>query len=426
MASASSVPSAQWKPEAQAKATRYCSLACASGFNGVERLPWLLLVPALLLVAIGCLGIARCEELAGTDGRYLRRQVVWSVLAMVALAAATIPSPRAVCRWSYLALVGAVVLLAMVHWFPAINGARRWIRIGPIGFQPSELAKVAYVLALARYLMYGENHRRFWGLMLPLGLTLVPVLLILREPNLGTALLFLPVLLVMLFAAGARRRDLAWLALAGVFTLPLLWSQMSREQKSRVTALLEQAGPGESTTSDTYQSRQAKQMLMLGGVWGSLLAGQAVDDPGAYHLPEARGDFIFAVLGERLGLLGIAVVLGLYGAVVWRGLAIALAAREPFSRLAAVGLTSLVAVQTLIHAGMAVGLLPVTGLPLPLVSYGGSGLLGYGLVLGLLANIAMRPGYDVAGEPFRYIAGRRRTGLPAAYCAEARDACRAR
>lgn len=375
---------------------------------------------------MGCLGIARCEELAGTDGRYLRQQVVWSVFAMVALAVATIPSPRAVCRWSYLALVGAVVLLAMVYLFPAINGARRWIRIGPIGFQPSELAKVAYVLALARYLMYGENHRRFWGLMLPLGLTLAPVLLILREPDLGTAMIFLPVLFVMLFAAGARRRDLAWLALAGVFTLPVLWSQMSREQKTRVTALLAQAAPGESTNSDTYQLRQAKQVLMLGGVCGSLLAGQAVDDPGAYHLPEARSDFIFAVLGERLGLLGIALVLGLYGLLVWRGLAIALAAREPFSRLAAVGLTSLVAVQTLINAGMTVGLLPVTGLSLPLVSYGGSGLLGYGLVLGLLAKIAMRPGYDVAGEPFRYVAGRRQARLKAAYRAETHDACRAR
>ena len=369
----------------------------------VQRMPWSLVALGCLLIALGCVGIARCEELGTSGGRFLRQQIVWSLLAVAVMLAATIPNYRVLCRWSYLAFLVALGLLVAVYFFPPVNGARRWIRFGPIGMQPSEVAKVALVLALARYLMYRENYRRLSGLLLPLGLTLLPVLLILREPDLGTALIFLPVVFVMLFAAGARRFDLARVALVGVLALPLLWSQMSREQKSRVTSLFEQAGPGRTATADTYQLRQAKQVLMLGGVWGSLFSGQAVDDPAGYRLPEARSDFIFCILGERLGLLGIALLLGLYVATAWYGLAIALATREPFGRLAATGLTALLAVQVLVNAGMTVGLLPVTGLSLPLVSYGGSGLVAFGLMLGLLLNIGMRPGYEVTGEPFRYV-----------------------
>jgi len=331
--------------------------------------------------------------------------MVWAALAAVAMVAVTIPSYRTLSRWSYAIFLVAVGLLILVYFFPPVNGARRWIRLGPMGFQPSELAKIAFVLALARYLMYRENYRSLVGLLLPLVLTLVPVVLILREPDLGTALVFLPVMFVMLFAAGARRVDLARLMLAGVVALPLLWTQMSLEQKSRVTALFEQAGPGSTATGDAYHLRQAKQMLALGGVWGSAVTGQTLEDPAAYHLPEARGDFIFCILGERFGLPGLAVILGLFALLVWRGLAIATATREPFGRLVAVGLVSLVAVQVLINTGMTVGLLPITGLSLPLVSYGGSGLVVQGLLLGLLVNIGLRPGYEVTKEPFRYVVG---------------------
>lgn len=368
----------------------------------LQRIPWWLVGTTLALLGLGWVAMARCEELSAVRVHYLRQHVIWSLLALGVMFAAAWPSYRVVCRWSYAAFALSLVLLVVVYWCTPINGARRWIRFGPLGMQPSELAKVAFVLALARYLMYRENYRRLSGMLWPLGLTLVPVLLILREPDLGTALVFLPVLFAMLFAAGARRSDLVKLALAGVLVLPLLWAGMSREQRSRVTALFEQPGPGEAVTADTYQLHQAKQVMMLGGLCGSLWTGPAVEDPAAYRLPEARCDFILAIVGERLGLLGIALVLGLYCALVFQGYSIALATQDPFGRLAATGLTSLLAVQVLINAGMAVGLLPVTGLSLPLLSYGGSGLVTFGLVLGLLMNVGMRPGYDVAGEPFRY------------------------
>lgn len=365
-------------------------------------MPWSIVVLAATLVGLGWLGIGRCEQLFGDSHRYLRQQIVWSVLATGAMLLMTLPNYRMLCRWSYTIFLGSLGLLVLVFLFPPVNGAHRWIRLGPLGFQPSELAKVALVLALARYLMYRENYRRFRGLLIPLGLALAPVVLILREPDLGTALVLLPVLFAMLFVAGARPRDLIALAAVGLIAIPLLWTQMSREQKSRVTALLEQAGPGENPSADGYQLHQAKQMIALGGTWGTLIAGQTLDDPGAYHLPEARSDFIFCVLAERLGLLGIGLVLTLFALLAWRGLAVAAATREPFGRLAAVGLVALMAVQVTINTAMTVGLLPITGLSLPLVSYGGSGLLAQGLVLGLLLNIGLRPGYEMTNEPFRY------------------------
>jgi cell division protein FtsW (lipid II flippase) len=181
---------------------------------------------------------------------------------------------------------------------------------------------------------------------------------------------------------------------------------MSRDQKSRITALMDQPPPGRQPSDNAYHLYQAKRVRALGGVWGSFFTGQPTDDPGAYQLPEARSDFIFCILGERFGLPGMALVLGLFALLAWRGLAIAAETREPFGRLLAAGITTLFVVEALINTGMTVGLLPITGLSLPLVSHGGSGLLAHAVALGLLLNVGLRPGYELTNEPFRYVAGR--------------------
>ena len=371
----------------------------------LQRVRWPLIVVAATLMALGCLGIDRSDQFATGIARHAERQAIHVTIALIALGLVMVPSYRALCRHSYAILGGTLLLLVAVYFFPAVNGAHRWIRFGPLSIQPSEFAKVAYVLALARYLMYRENYRTLRGLIAPLAITVLPVVLILREPDLGTAAVFLPLLFVMLFVAGARRHHLTAVVAAGLLLTPLLWTQMSAEQKSRVTSLLNQTQAGERPNGDAYHLHQAKRMLALGGVWGSAAAGDAVDDPAAYHLPEARTDFIFCVLGERFGLPGLALVLVLYGLLVWQGLRIATATREPFGRLVAVGLVTLIAIQVLINTGMTVGLLPITGLSLPLVSYGGSGLLAHAIAVGLLINIGMRPGYEVTREPFRFAVG---------------------
>ncbi len=169
-----------------------------------------------------------------------------------------------------------------------------------------------------------------------------------------------------------------------------------------MVALFDQPGPGEPVTSDNYQLRQAKQVAALGNVWGSWLLGSAVEDSAVYRLPEARSDFIFSVVAERLGLPGAALVLGLYAVIAVQALAIGAAVRDPVARLVAVGFACLVAVQVLIHTGVNVGLLPVTGLSLPWVSYGGSGLAANGILMGLLVQIHLSGGDSRAlGEPAR-------------------------
>jgi cell division protein FtsW (lipid II flippase) len=368
------------------------------------RLPWSIVAAAATLVGLGWMSIGRVEDLTGGSGRLLHQQMAYSAIALVLMLTLTMPHYRILCRYSYAIFGVTVLLLAAVYFFPAIHRAHRWIRLGPIGLQPSELAKVVFVLALARYLMYRDNYRRLRGLLAPLAITLVPVLLVLKEPDLGTSLVFLPVFFVMLFAAGARRKDCV--VLAGLLVVPLLWTQMSVDQKSRITALFDQPPPGHRPSDDAYHLHQAKQFRAMGGVWGSFFAGQPTDDPAAYRLPEAQSDFIFCAVGERFGLPGMAFLLALFLFLVGRALAIAAETREPFGRLLATGIAALFAVEVLIHTGMNVGLLPITGLSLPLVSHGGSGLLSHAVALGLLLNVGMRPGYEVSNEPFRYVVER--------------------
>ncbi|HTI51667.1 MAG TPA: FtsW/RodA/SpoVE family cell cycle protein, partial [Planctomycetaceae bacterium] len=296
----------------------------------------------------------------------------------------------------------SVGLLVVVYLFPARWGSRRWIPLGIMYFQPSELAKLAYVVALSRYLMYRENFRSLSGLIAPFALTLVPLGLILKEPDLGTSLLFLPVLFAMLFAAGARLRHLSLIVGLGIVVLPLFWLAMSAEQQSRVTALFLQRDGGPTPTGDGYHLHQSKQVLALGGISGSQWNGTTVDDPLAYHLPACRTDFILCMIGERWGLIGCLAVLALYALLFGRGLLIAAETREPFGRLLAVGIVTLLAAQTTINTAMTAGLVPITGITLPLLSYGGSSLLFTSLALGLLTNIALRPGYEISADPFRF------------------------
>lgn len=353
------------------------------------RLPWSIAAAGAGLVCLGISGIARSEELAGAAPRFARLQFGWACAGGAVAVISIWPNYRRFARHTTWLFTGAIGLLIAVYFLPAVHGTHRWIRVAGISLQPSEFCKLAYLLTLARWLSDERGQRRAGDLLGPLVLTMLPMLLVLREPDLGTALVFLPVLFVMLFASGTPLKHLAVLICCGLLCVPLLWSQMSREQRSRVTALFAQNLPEAAPSDDGYHLHQAKQLLALGGVWGSLLAGEPVDDPAAYRLPEDHTDFVFIVLCERLGWGGAAAVLGLLLVICWRGVVIAERTHDPFGRLVAVGIVSLFAVQSLINTAMTVGLLPVTGLSLPLVSYGGSGLVAHSLALGVLMNIAV-------------------------------------
>jgi rod shape determining protein RodA len=370
----------------------------------VRRMPWFVVVWACMLCAIGLAAIARGDELAG-GGPLWGRHLEWMLLASCALCVATVPHYRLLRHVCYPFFFGCLGLLAAVYLTQPRNGAHRWIPLGPIAFQPSELTKLAFIAALAAYLVHQRNYREMKGLLVPFVIALVPVGLILREPDLGTSLVFLPVLFAMLFAAGARVRHLVFVVLLAVPVLPLMWMGMSAEQKSRIVTLFVQRDGGAAPAGDGYHLHQSKQVLALGGVRGSQFNGTTIDDPQAYHLPASRTDFIYCLVGERFGLIGASATLLLYLALFAAGLRIAAGTREPFGRLLAVGVVTLIATQTVINTGMTVGLMPVTGITLPLISHGGSSLVTTAVALGLLLNVGLRPGYEVAGEPFRFAAG---------------------
>ena len=366
-----------------------------------HRFPAVIVLAALALIVLGLSAIARGDELYNL-GEFAPRQRLWAALgSIVFVVAAMWPYQR--LRWiSYQIYGGCLLLLVLVFFMPAKNYSHRWIPLGLMDFQPSELAKLAFIAALARYLIHRESFRTWKGLAIPFFMALVPIVLILKEPDLGTSLLFLPVLFSMLFAAGARPRHLATVALLGVLASPFLWMQMSAEQKSRIVSVFTQQTGGEAPRGDGYHLHQSKQVLALGGVFGSEITGMPFTSRRACHLPESRTDFVFCLVGERWGLIGSLTVLILYCVLFARGLLIAADTRDPYGRLLAVGIVALIGSQVLITSAMTVGLLPITGMTLPLMSYGGSSLLTMCLALGVLVNIAMRPTTDAVSEPFQF------------------------
>ena len=361
------------------------------------------------LVAVGLAAIGRGDELAG-GGTFAVKQQVWAACAAIACVGAAAVPPRVLKAVALPAFCAAVGLLVLVYAFPPRNGSRRWIPLGPVLLQPSEFAKLAFVLALARYLSHRRDHRTVPGLVPPFLLAVVPVGLILKEPDLGTSLVFLPALGAVLVAGGARGSHLAAAAALGLACVPVLWLGMSAEQKSRVTAVFTQAPLGElaadAPPGDGYHLHRSKQVLALGGPAGGvgLWGGEPhpTDDPGRYRLPAARTDFIFCLVAERFGLAGTLGVLGGFGLLVAGGFRIAAGCGDPFGRLTAAGVTALFGTQAVINTAMTVGLMPITGLALPFVSYGGSSLVACGAAVGLLIGVAGRGRVEVGPDPLHF------------------------
>lgn len=370
----------------------------------LRQFPWTVFTVCILITVLGLCGLVRADELYGRT-QLVERQFVWLFLALLAMFFVVMVPYRLLSQLSPWFFLLTLILLAVTLFMPPINGSRRWIPLGLFDLQASEPARLSYIMALAAYLMYRSSQRSMAGLILPLLMAFFPMVLIVREPDLDTALLFLPVLYSMLFAAGARTRHLAAAALPGILSLPLLWTQMSAEQQSRIVSVFTQRDGGSAPAGDGFHLHQSKQILALGGFWGSRVQEEPpIDDPAAWQLPASRTDFIFVMIGERFGFPGCAAVLVLYCILVWKCLWIARRTREPWGRLVCVGIVTLIAVQTLLNTGMTVGLLPITGTALPLCSYGGSSLISTYAGIGLVMNIAMQQRNEGTVEPFLFSA----------------------
>jgi rod shape determining protein RodA len=287
-----------------------------------------------------------------------------------------------------------------------VNGAYAWINLGFCSVEPSELMKISFVMALARYLRFRSSFRRLSGLMPPFALALIPVALILKQPDLGMAALFFPTLLAMLFVAGAKAKHILLIVAMAIVLSPVFWLSgtdlpifrhlpmlVRPYQRERLTAML-----SSDPLSGGYQQERALAAMGAGGASGKGLGNSSV----SRHVPEAHNDMIFAVIGEQFGFLGSLVVLTAYVVLFAAGLEISASTREPFGRLVALGVVVLLATQTLLNLMVVMGLFPVTGVTLPFVSSGGSSLVAGFAAVGLLLNIGQSRPLVIAREAFEF------------------------
>jgi len=397
------------------------------------RLPpldWPLALAALALVGVGLLTVYSATSIPGAHEGLWLKQLLWALMGLVAAWMVAAVHYRVYDSLAYPVYGVALVLLVLVLVMgSSAYGARRWLDLGPLKFQPSELAKIATVLVLARRLDDPKlNLRRFKHWFPAVLLTAVPFALVAKEPDLGTSLSFPIILVAMFFWAGIPIQQLV-LALSPVlnvvlflvtgslwwfggllaillavfrprlptlivvllmngavaYTMPHLWNSLAHYQKLRIETFL---NPGHDPYGAGYQIIQSKIAIGSGGVSGKgYLRGT---QKALAFLPMRHTDFIYSVVGEELGLIGALTVVLLYAVLIIRGFGLALASRNGFASLMAVGLVSALFYHIIVNMLMTIGLAPVTGLPLPLLSYGGTALIVNGMQIGLLQNVALR------------------------------------
>lgn len=346
----------------------------------------LLLVVSIVMVYSSSSVVALTSY--GDPAFFMKRQVLWAVIGLCLMIVAVNTDHLILSERRTVAAVLLLSILFMVATLvpglgTEINGARRWIRLGTLSFQPSEPAKLGLVVYLSYYTANKEGRIRDFanGLLPALVVTGTFMLLSALQPDLGTAGILAGVAVVMLFVAGARLAHLLGLALAA---LPLAYFAVAGAayRQRRIFAFLD---PWADRTGAGHQIIQSFLAFGSGGIFGR---GLGEGRQKLMFLPERHSDFIYAVIGEELGLIGALAVLVLFLVVVWRGIRVSLRAPEPFSRYLALGVTMLIALQAFVNMAVVTGLLPTKGIVLPFVSYGGSSLVVSLVAAGVLLNIS--------------------------------------
>jgi len=364
-------------------------MARATGLNQT-RLPlreklWHFNWSLLLLVSLtAAVGFAALFSAANGDWQpWATRQMVRYAAGLSILFAVALIDIRIWLRWAYVIYGGGLALLVLVEVMGSVGmGAQRWIDLGVFQLQPSELMKIAMVLALARY-FHGaslEDTGRVLHLFVPLAMIGLPVALVLKQPDLGTALMLAMTGGVMFWLAGVRLWKFMLVAAAGAAAVPVVWQFLHSYQRQRILTFL---NPENDPLGAGYHILQSKIALGSGGLFGKgFLEGTQSH---LNFLPEKQTDFIFTMLAEEFGLIGGLGLLGLYALLIAYGVAVALRCQSHFGRLVAMGVTSTLFLYVFINVAMVMGLLPVVGVPLPLISYGGTAMLtvlaGFGFII---------------------------------------------
>jgi len=345
----------------------------------------------VLLLSAGVVMVYSASAIVAADRfndpyLFLKKQLFWALLGVACLLGALRLDYRRLERIGWPILIVAGVLLVLVLVPPLaqpINGTRRWLRLGFMSFQPAELAKLALVIYLAGYLTQKRDEladfRR--GLLPPLLIAGALAVLILAQPDLGNCLTLVAVTFALLYLAGGRARYLG--AIIGA-ALPFIALAifLAPYRMRRITTFLD---PWSDPRRSGFQIIQSWLAFGGGGLFGR---GIGESKQKLFYLPEAHTDFIFAVIGEELGFVGALAVIALFAILIWRGLRVGLRAPDPFGAYLALGITVLIATQTLVNLGVVTGALPTKGLPLPFISFGGSALLVTMVGTGVLLNIS--------------------------------------
>ena len=356
----------------------------------------LLSVLALIAFSLPIIGSSSSRLVPGNPLYYVKRELIWAALGLGGLFLMRGINYEGWRRlaWPIYGFMLALLAAVLVHGHQAL-GAQRWIQLGPFPLQPSEIAKLLYVLFMADYLTgrmeHGGGLSHLRDLAAPAFWTLIPMLLVLKQPDLGTALVFAAMFFGMLYVAGSPGR-LLLLTFGGVLAVlvvliyaHLRWHLPLPLKNYQLTRLLVFLNPNLDPLGSGYNIIQSKVALGSGGLWGTGLSGAWQNHLG--FLPEPYTDFIFAVIGEETGFIGAGAVLLVYLVLLWRSVNILGRAKDRYGAVLAAGIVAMFAFHLLVNAGMAMGIMPVTGVPLPFISYGGSSLLTNGLGVGLLLAV---------------------------------------
>ncbi len=359
-----------------------------------RQLDLVLLASVLCLCAIGVLMVyssTRQKQIAaGLDPRnYLKRQALFIVLGLLVMVITLLVDYRALRDIAPVLWVGLLVVLVAVltPLGASTRGAHAWFPLGPFSVEPSEIAKIVVIIVAAAYLSVHRGQLDTPQIITTLGLAAVPMILIYLQPDLGTGMVFVAVLMGMLLVAGARPRHIAALTALGVVGLVLVFQLgiLKSYQLDRLSAFVDPAG---DTQRSAYNLRQSQIAIAAGGLTGKgVFQGTQTN---LSFVPEQHTDFIFTAVGEELGFLGGVSLLGFFGVMTWRIWRAAVLARDQFGRLLCVGVLAMLVFQIFENVGMTMGITPITGIPLPFMSYGGSAMITSCAGIGLVLNVYMR------------------------------------
>ena len=344
----------------------------------------------LILLAIGVVMVYSASSYysmheSGSSTAYLKKQAIAAVLGFIAMFIFIGIDYHKLKRITIPLMVLTIPLLIVVRFFSAVNGAQRWIPLGPFGtFQPSELAKYVVVLFLAMSLSAKkEGVKEFLTGVVPyLVVAGFYAGLILLQKNLSIAALIMIVTFILLFCAGARLKHLLLYVAPALISAAVLFTVTEPYRYKRMTNFI---NPWQDAAGDGYQLIQSFFALGAGGITG-LGLGQSRQK--TLYMPEPHNDFIFSIIGEELGLIGCLFIIGCFIFLIWRGVKVALEAKDTYGKLLAMGITAVIGVQAIINIAVITGSMPVTGVPLPFISYGGTSLLITMTAMGILLNIS--------------------------------------